>query len=44
MTTGTYSYSPVAPDPRADHDRYKWVALTNTTIGILMVTINARSC
>ena len=41
MTTGTYSYSPVAPDPRAHHDRYKWVVLINTTIGILMVTINS---
>ena len=23
---------------------YKWIALSNTTIGILMATINARSC
>jgi MFS family permease len=23
------------------HDRYKWVALSNTTLGVLMVTINA---
>jgi hypothetical protein len=22
-------------------DRYKWVALTNTTVGVLMVTINS---
>jgi MFS family permease len=27
-------------EPPAD-DRYKWVALTNTTLGILMVTINS---
>jgi MFS family permease len=27
--------------PAADpHDRYKWIALSNTTLGILMVTIN----
>jgi MFS family permease len=24
----------------AGHDRYKWIALSNTTLGILMVTIN----
>jgi MFS family permease len=29
------------PGKRPSHpDRYKWIALTNTTIGILMVTIN----
>ena len=27
--------------PAARHDRYKWVALSNTTIGILMATINS---
>src|SRR6202451_4317141 len=27
-----------ASDPRGDH--YKWIALSNTTLGILMVTIN----
>ena len=26
--------------PRADKDNYKWIALSNTTLGILMVTIN----
>ena len=25
----------------ADHPRYKWVALSNTTIGMLIVTINS---
>ena len=25
----------------ADHPRYKWVALSNTTLGMLMATINA---
>ena len=30
--------SSTTPQPRPD--RYKWTALTNTTIGILMVTIN----
>ncbi|HWD61205.1 MAG TPA: MFS transporter [Humibacter sp.] len=33
------------PQPRAlftkDHPRYKWVALSNTTLGMLMATINA---
>ncbi|WP_243062149.1 MFS transporter [Humibacter sp. RRB41] len=33
------------PPPRAlftkDHPRYKWVALSNTTLGMLMATINA---
>ena len=24
----------------ADHDRYRWIALSNTTLGVLMVTIN----
>ncbi|MFZ0216703.1 MAG: MFS transporter [Candidatus Dormiibacterota bacterium] len=32
--------SPVAP-PVPAHDRYKWIALSNTTIGVLMVTINS---
>ena len=27
-------------EPPSHPDRYKWIALTNTTIGILMVTIN----
>jgi hypothetical protein len=29
---------PSAADDRSD--RYKWIALSNTTLGILMVTIN----
>ena len=28
-------------DPTSQPDRYKWVALSNTTLGILMVTINS---
>jgi len=39
---------PGAPEPRAldraeanDSDRYKWIALTNTTIGILLATIDS---
>jgi len=24
-----------------DHPRYKWVTLTNTTLGVLMATINS---
>jgi len=23
------------------HDRYKWIALTNTTLGMFMATINS---
>ncbi len=34
-----------APSPRqrvaADHPHYKWVALSNTTLGILISTINS---
>jgi MFS family permease len=26
---------------RAHHDRYKWIALTNTTLGVFMATINS---
>ena len=25
----------------ADHPRYKWIALSNTTVGMLMATINS---
>ena len=25
----------------AHHDRYKWIALTNTTLGVFMATINS---
>ena len=35
---GNPSVSPVAADERGVH--YKWIALSNTTLGILMVTIN----
>jgi MFS family permease len=28
-------------EDRSSHDRYKWIALSNTTIGILMVTISS---
>jgi MFS family permease len=27
--------------PRRQHDRYRWIALSNTTIGMLMATINS---
>ncbi len=30
-----------SPSQPVQHDRYKWVALTNTTLGILMATINS---
>ncbi|MFD1721532.1 MFS transporter [Amnibacterium endophyticum] len=38
--------SAIAPSPRRalftkDHPRYKWVALSNTTLGMLMATINS---
>jgi len=40
----TRSEAPVEQAGRGDHgahpDRYKWIALSNTTLGILMVTIN----
>src|ERR1700685_4039906 len=32
--------SDVMPTPRTHADRYKWIALSNTTLGVLMVTIN----
>ena len=32
---------PVRPSPADNPDRYKWVALSNTTIGILMATIDS---
>ena len=39
--TALPSTTPSASVRRASHpDRYKWIALTNTTIGILMATIN----
>lgn len=31
---------PAAPTGTAPGDRYKWVALTNTTLGVLLVSIN----
>ena len=40
MTTGMRSPLPVAPLGRSQNDRYKWIVLLNTTLGILMVTIN----
>ena len=41
MTTDTILTPPWLQGSRAHHDRYKWVVLINTTIGILMVTINS---
>src|ERR671919_2987112 len=29
------------PTPSSSNDRYKWVALSNTTLGVLMATLNA---
>jgi MFS family permease len=29
------------PDRARDNDRYKWIALSNTTLGVLMTTINS---
>lgn len=42
----THRGQPAAPPARrgwidADHPRYKWVALTNTTLGMLVATINS---
>jgi MFS family permease len=39
MPARTTSLSRFAVD--GDHPRYKWVALSNTTLGVLMATINA---
>ena len=36
MTTAT----DLQPNPHPHPDRYKWIALSNTTLGILMATIN----
>jgi MFS family permease len=33
--------SPAADDNAAEGSAYKWIALSNTTLGVLMVTINA---
>lgn len=33
--------TPAASSSPPDHDRYKWVALSNTTVGMLLSTINA---
>ncbi|HLI14842.1 MAG TPA: MFS transporter [Acidimicrobiales bacterium] len=30
-----------SPAPGADHERYKWTALANTTLGMLMATVNS---
>jgi MFS family permease len=38
MSVGTSPEMPVRPGARPD--RYKWLALSNTTLGILMATIN----
>ena len=43
----TQTIDPAAPAPRrtprwdVDHPHYKWVALSNTTLGMLMATINS---
>jgi len=29
------------PLKELNHDRYKWIALTNTTLGMFMATINS---
>ena len=40
MTVGQLTSPLAGPGDLAEHDRYKWIALSNTTLGILMVTIN----
>jgi MFS family permease len=40
MTKDVLRPPPDASPGRSHRDRYKWVALSNTTLGILMVTIN----
>jgi EmrB/QacA subfamily drug resistance transporter len=41
MVTAASSAARPAPPVRDRPDRYKWIALTNTTIGMLMATIDA---
>ena len=40
MRTGGFRRPPGARAASSPPDRYKWIALSNTTLGILMVTIN----
>ncbi|MGB7050672.1 MAG: MFS transporter, partial [Acidimicrobiales bacterium] len=40
MTIGQLTSPPAGPAGLPQRDRYKWIALSNTTLGILMVTIN----
>jgi MFS family permease len=37
---GTATTTEAMTEPGARDDRYKWIALSNTTLGVLMVTIN----
>jgi len=42
MSSDTQAVAPLeAGDPGERHSRYKWIALTNTTIGTLMATIDS---
>jgi MFS family permease len=41
-TSALHGETPVTAPPAVGHpDRYKWIALSNTTLGILMATINS---
>jgi MFS family permease len=40
VTTAVRSLAPVRADPTAP-DRYKWIALSNTTLGMLLATLDA---
>jgi len=40
-TAGTAAPSTTSPAGDGTHDRYKWIALSNTTIGVLMATVNS---
>ncbi|WP_375491022.1 MFS transporter [uncultured Jatrophihabitans sp.] len=39
MSAPTRRWNPVSVD--RDHPKYKWVALSNTTLGVLMATVNS---
>jgi MFS family permease len=41
VTQTSVAATPVDPAGRGDDSRYKWIALSNTTLGVLMATINS---
>jgi len=41
LRQGVSEASPPSSESRSSHDGYKWIALSNTTLGMLMATINS---